>query len=710
VKARFALLFPYLCGLFVVIVIIAGHKKADTTEAGITAGSNVEICPGCAMEVDPATAPTRTTALGDLRYFCCEGCAERFESGMDGHDEEAVSGQMAYLDPVCHMEVGEKIESAYRGAPYFFCTEICRERFNEDPERYLAEVCLVCRGEGDFTPLGMNRDFDATWQGKTYRFCSAEHRDAFRDDPAGFFMHTMWGIPNWLYYTSIALVLIISFVIIELRAGKKRDGDAPAEENPVAGLPAGDEGLVRYDLLRFKWLGCLLRHDLTRFVLRSVFVVIFLLIIAAGLFGSQLPSKNIAPILTWTIWWGGLIWLVAYAGKAWCYVCPWDAISDWVEGFRFFGRKKGGMSLGLKWPRFMRNIWPATILFIGLTWIELGFGVTMIPRATAWLAIAILVLTFVSALLFDRRSFCRYGCLVGRISGLYALFAPVEVRARDKAGVCRSCSTRSCYKGNDAGEACPTFEYLGTMRQNTYCITCMECLKSCEKENVAIRLRPWGADLSVHNRPRTDEAYLALMMLSLTGFHGLTMTPAWAKIVNWIDNGLGLGDITSFSIGMVGIMFAPIVLYALLVALSRAMAGSSGVTFRDYFIRYAYALLPIALFYHLAHNSEHLLMEGQKAIALFSDPFGLEWNLFGTAQWTLQPLIDLETLWILQVFFVMVGHVYSLWTARCTAGAIFGDSRATFRSQLPMLIAMILFSIMSLWLLKQPMEMRTSAM
>ena len=33
-----------------------------------------------------------------------------------------------------------------------------------------------------------------------------------------------------------------------------------------------------------------------------------------------------------------------------------------------------------------------------------------------------------------------------------------------------------------------------------------------------------------------------------------------------------------------------------------------------------------------------------------------------------------------------------------------------FRSQLPMLIAMILFSVMSLWLLKQPMEMRTSAM
>lgn len=132
--------------------------------------------------------------------------------------------------------------------------------------------------------------------------------------------------------------------------------------------------------------------------------------------------------------------------------------------------------------------------------------------------------------------------------------------------------------------------------------------------------------------------------------------------------------------------------------------------FRDYFIRYAYALLPIALFYHLAHNSEHLLMEGQKLVALLSDPFGWEWNLFGTAKWTLAPLVDLPTLWVIQVFLVMIGHVYSLWVARRAATELFPDNRSAFLSQVPMLLAMILFSLMSLWLLKQPMEMRSSAM
>ena len=56
------------------------------------------------------------------------------------------------------------------------------------------------------------------------------------------------------------------------------------------------------------------------------------------------------------------------------------------------------------------------------------------------------------------------------------------------------------------------------------------------------------------------------------------------------------------------------------------------------------------------------------------------------------------------------GHVYSLWVAQRTSARMFGSRSAAFRSQLPMLTGMIAFSVFSLWLLKQPMEMRTSAM
>ncbi len=608
----------------------------------------------------------------------------------------------ARVDPVCHMEVGTGLALEWNGDSYYFCMEGCRTKFRENPGKYVAQVCPVCRTEGRYTEA--NSRFEATWQDKTYGFCTEEHRNAFRADAAGYFMHTMWGIPNWMYYGSIALVLVLSFGVFERtsrRGTKKHEG----ARNTASHISGG----ARVDLLELRWVRGLFRHSATRFIARMITVVLFLLILAAGLFGNQIPSKNMAPLLTWTVWWGGLIVLILYAGKAWCYVCPWDAIADWAEGLRFWGRKKEGLGLGLKWPKLLRSIWPATLLFVGLTWIEIGFGVTIKPRATAWLGLAMLGMAFVAAFVFDRKSFCRYGCLVGRVSGLYALFSPVEVRAKDRE-VCRTCETNSCYAGNEDGDPCPTFQYLGTMDQNTYCISCMECVKSCEQDNVALHLRPWGEDLASHVKPRSDEAYLALVMLSLTGFHGLTMTGGWRHIIVWLQEVLQVGETVAFSVGMAGIMVAPALLYAGLVWLSHFLAGRGSVGYRDYFVRYAYALLPIALFYHLAHNSEHLLMEGQKVVALASDPFGWEWNLFGTAHWRLPPLTDLPTLWVIQVFLLMVGHVYSLWVARRTASVIFERSGAAFRSQIPMLAAMILFSLMSLWLLKQPMEMRTSAM
>jgi len=153
---------------------------------------------------------------------------------------------------------------------------------------------------------------------------------------------------------------------------------------------------------------------------------------------------------------------------------------------------------------------------------------------------------------------------------------------------------------------------------------------------------------------------------------------------------------------------APIVLFALLTGIASRWSESHKA--QTLFIHYAYALLPIALFYHLAHNAEHFLMEGPKALALVSDPFGWGWDLFGTARKTMPPLVTLEGLWGIQVAMVILGHVYSLWVTEKTTRRLIPDRKKAFVSQLPMLAAMVLFSVFSLWLLKQPMEMRVSAM
>jgi len=533
----------------------------------------------------------------------------------------------------------------------------------------------------------------------------------------------MWGIPPWMYYGSIAFVLVVSFGLFEgierLFCARRTETVLGRSAGPEEATIAGDQppapGRIsdRIDLLRLPFARRLLTSRRFRFAWQAIFVGLFLLIVAAGLFGSQNPALNIAPILTWTVWWGGLVVLIMFAGKAWCYVCPWDAVATWMEKLRFWKKTDDGLGLDLPWPRICRNVLIATVLFVGLTWVELGFGVTMKPRMTAYLGIAMLLSAIVSAFLFRRKSFCRYGCLVGRVSGLYAMFSGIEIRAR-KEGVCRSCGDKPCVRGTSAAYGCPTFLYPGRLSENTYCIQCSECLQTCPEDNLALSLRPWGSDLVSDHRWRADEAYLALLMLSITAFHGLTMTPNWRHLTTWLREGLSLGHMLAFSLGMTILMLGPIVIYAALVAISYRLGASKledrKFSYHDYFVRYAYALLPIALFYHLAHNLEHLLMEGPKVVALASDPFGWRWNLFGTFDWNVPPLVSLDVLWILQILLVLVGHVYSLWIAGRTSTHVFGDRRKAFLSQIPLLVGMILFSVFSLWLLKQPMEMRTSAM
>jgi YHS domain-containing protein len=614
--------------------------------------------------------------------------SEQVDGGHEGHahHRQDVNDDGVYIDPICKMEVNPAwgISHEIDGQTWYFCSDHCRLDFIENPD----VRCTVC---GKPVPDGTG--VTATYLDTEHTLCSEAHRAEFKADPASFYMHTMWGIPSWLYSLSIALVLLASFLMFERKGGASAPARAPA----------------RLDLLRWAPLGWAFRSRPLRFAAQLVLVVLFLLIIAAGLFGHQNPALNLAPLLTWTVWWGGLVVVIMFFGKAWCTVCPWDALAGWMERLRFWRKTDSGLGLGLRWPRWGRNIVLATVLFVGLTWIELGFGVTMKPRATAWLGLAMLLMAIASAFVFERKSFCRYACLVGRVSGLYAMFSGIEYRARDQ-GTCDRCRSKECVKGSATAYACPTYEFPGGMSLNTYCIQCNECVQACPHDNMTVNLRPWGADLVVEGKPRKDEAYLALLMLSITGFHGLTMTPVWAELTGWLEGVLGVGRILSFSVGMLALMVAPLLVYAALVWLSHLIAKGSDGDFHDYFVRYAYCVLPIALFYHLAHNLEHLLMEGQKVIPLLSDPLGLGWNLFRTAQLTIPPLVSLDVLWIMQVVLVGVGHVYSLWVARGIARRSFSSGARAHLGQWPLLVGMILFSIFSLWLLKQPMEMRVSAM
>jgi YHS domain-containing protein len=46
------------------------------------------------------------------------------------------------IDPVCKMKIDENkaaAKSEYKGQTYFFCAKVCKEKFDKEPEKYLAK-------------------------------------------------------------------------------------------------------------------------------------------------------------------------------------------------------------------------------------------------------------------------------------------------------------------------------------------------------------------------------------------------------------------------------------------------------------------------------------------------------------------------------------------------------------------------------------------
>jgi hypothetical protein len=114
------------------------------------------------------------------------------------------------------------------------------------------------------------------------------------------------------------------------------------------------------------------------------------------------------------------------------------------------------------------------------------------------------------------------------------------------------------------------------------------------------------------------------------------------------------------------------------------------------------SLIPIAIAYLIAHYATLLLVQGQLAIPLASDPFGHGWDLFGTLDYrvNVQPL-SADQIWYLQAGALVTGHVLGLVIAHDKALALFGSSKVALRTQYAMLALMVLYTVGGLWLLSR---------
>ena len=439
---------------------------------------------------------------------------------------------------------------------------------------------------------------------------------------------------------------------------------------------------------------------------------LFLLVIYAGLFGTLIPERNIATVLTWTVWWSAVVMSVFFVGSAWCAICPWDAIATWLVRRKLWKRGSASVSLNLRVPKIIRSTWPALLMFVGLTWLELGVGVTTSPYATALMALLMVVLATVSLAIYERKAFCRYFCAVGRTLGAYGGMAPVALRPINDQ-TCADCKTLECYHGTNDIEACPTHLVMGSLTQNTYCTSCGACTQSCPHENVSWQLRKIGNEIVYASRPHTDEAWFILGLVALTLFHGFTMMPYWEDWMRQLAYVIGdSGQILmSFSIGMLISMLIPVIAYVVIIYIIK-LIGKIRMEYRRIFNSLAFSMLPIAFTYHIAHNLSHLVRESHGFWNVLFNPLGsntVPLSVHELHTRHMNPLLDNEIIFTLQATLVLFGFWLSLRIARQRLFDIItenSENPRVFISYSPILLLITSISLVNLWLLMQPMIMR----
>ncbi len=446
------------------------------------------------------------------------------------------------------------------------------------------------------------------------------------------------------------------------------------------------------NLMNTPWIARTMRSPLFPGIFQSILAAGFVLIAFELLVGPSDAHSNFGTALMWVLWWPLIPIVFVLLGRFWCAICPFATLNDFVQKFT------GGQMAP---PAFLKNygIWIIDGLFILITWADHVFGIVKSPLGSGVLLLLLTTSVIASGAFFQRRTFCRSLCPIGGLSGNYARTGIVTLRAN--TDICLTCKAKAvCFNGGEKAPECPLWQFPRTMESGAECTLCAHCIKNCPNDAISLQVGLPTRELWTIRKPKLAESFLAMAIMGIVLVQNLTMLDIWQKGLDAIENLTGINNWT-FLFTTVFIVAVGFPVLTLIYA-AKFTANRFGDDWRKWFAIFGYAMIPLDIAGHVAHNLFHLLGEG-KAVWFTAMPF------FGqVADASASPaLVATPIIQVLQYAIVALGAIASLYAVyRIAKFNALKINRSWKLLAAPFLVTITMFMVINIGAFSLPMMSR----
>ncbi len=324
-------------------------------------------------------------------------------------------------------------------------------------------------------------------------------------------------------------------------------------------------------------------------------------------------------------------WWAAYTMSVYVIGNTWPAVNPW--------RTIGNIlpSFDIQYPKRL-GAWPSVVGLLALIWLEVLSPLSDQPKMLSDIIVIYTGITLAGTVVFGTEQWLSW---VDPVARIFRYYGRVAVLRRTDSGF--------------------SFQLPGMRLTETRYVTGI------------------------------DEVAFIVAILWVTMYDGLVSTPLWANVEGAVIR-TGVPRHLIYLVALVGGFSLFLGLYLLGARLAHDTADTY-LTPAAIARKFAPALLPIAVGYHLAHYLDYFLRLSPTLLGLLSSPLDPP-----TAM-----ILVLPPWWsAVNMAFILIGHLLAVWVAHATAYDLFPSRMQAIRSQYPLVAVMILFTMTSMWVVSQP--------